>query len=303
MSAGRLEGGRVFRLAKRFADLEIAAAHAAGDREKTAKLATVATSWLPSLVLNEDFAGKTGAVVKRVRTPRYLDVRIEECTPISNQIDIGSCEANGWMDAFEMLMPPAKVVQLSRMFCYWTSRRTHGAECVDEGTYAVAVARAAQELGICTESLCPYDGRSPSRGGTCNDRPDDLAFAESYAHRLGECYAVRAYGSKGQERIKTIKAVLDMGFPVPNGTLIGPEYFDADMSDDKAFDAPTTIVGGHEQVFTGYREFSDGALWLLQRGSWGEDWARNGRTWIKAEYAADRIACDEVSVPTLPPSF
>jgi hypothetical protein len=268
-----------------------------------AKLAAFSTQWLPTLVIGEDLLGRTGARVERVQTDRFVDVRIVQNTPISGQGDVGSCEANSWMDLLEMLMPALKVVQLSRLFSYWTARRTHGAECIDDGTYAVAIARAAQEIGVCREDLYPYDGRAPERGGKCNLRPSDLAYAEAYSHRLGAVYALRAYGRNGRDRVAQICALIDLGFPVQIGALIGPEYFDADTRDDRAFDAPTRIEGGHAQVIVGYRTFSDGTIWFLIRNSWTDRWGRHGHAWMTTWYVTDRLACDELSIGTLPPSF
>jgi hypothetical protein len=284
-----------FRLAKRFIDRELNGLQSAGHTSKASELATFSTQWLPTLVFGEHLIGRTGAQVERVQTDRYVDVRIVECTPVSFQ-NKGDCEANSWMDLFEMLMPPDRVVQLSRRFSYWTGRRTHGAECVDDGTYAVAIARAAQEIGVCREDLYPYSA-------DVNLRPTDLAYAEAFSHRLGDVYAIRAYGRSGRDRLHTVRSCVDLGFPVQDGCLIGPEYHDAPNRDDVAFDPPTNIDGGHAQVITGYREFSDGTLWFLHRNSWGTGWARGGRAWVKDTYIADRLACDELSIGTLPPDF
>jgi len=292
-----------FRLAKRFIDRELNGLQSAGEAAKAAKLASFSTQWLPTLVLSDDLIGRTGAGVERVQTDRYTDVRIVENTPISQQGAVGSCEANSWMDLLEMLMPASKVVQLSRLFAYWTARRTHGAECADDGTFAVAIARAAQEIGVCRESLYPYDGRSPEDGGKCNLRPTDIAYADAFSHRLGQVYAIRAYGRSGRDRIAQVRSLIDLGFPVQDGCMVGPEYFDAPWRDDFAFEAPTRIEGGHAQVIVGYREFSDGTLWLLHRNSWGSGWGRNGHAFVTGSYVADRIACDELSIGTLPPNF
>ena len=61
---------------------------------------------------------------------------IPEYTPVSNQLNLGSCVANSTVDALEILMGlSGKTVQLSRLFVYWNARLYNQATDKDEGTF------------------------------------------------------------------------------------------------------------------------------------------------------------------------
>ena len=85
---------------------------------------------------------------------------IKEFTPISNQGGAGSCVANGWCDAVEILTGlkygEDAVEQLSRRFAYWISRYLHSATDQDSGTFLRAMGHQFRKVGVVLEKVMPY---------------------------------------------------------------------------------------------------------------------------------------------------
>jgi hypothetical protein len=225
------------------------------------------------------------------------DVRLEERTPISDQEEIGSCVANATMDALELLMPRGLVIQLSRLFAYWISRRSHGDECIDDGTFVRACFEQVRDLGVCREDLYPYDGRPVNRGGRVNLRPSIQAYTSALDHKIDAYYRIRG---TPKERVAQLRDAIDGGFPVVGAFALGGEWDDVDGR-DVAIGAPTRIVGHHAMVVVGYRELSDGSVWFELRNSWGTGWGRRGYAWVTSGYVGSAIHCTELYVPTLAP--
>ena len=90
---------------------------------------------------------------------------IPEYTPISQQGNAGTCGCNAWCDMLEMLrgLDMVKqglipnVDQLSRLFLYWTCRCYLGEQKIDSGIYLRLGARQLQTIGVCPETVWPYD--------------------------------------------------------------------------------------------------------------------------------------------------
>lgn len=245
----------------------------------------------------EDFIASKARPTAATLTIAHNDVVIEERTPISNQFAIGSCVANAVMDAMELLMPARNVRQLSRLFAYWVSRRSHGDDCRDDGTYIRACFEEVRDVGVCLESTYPYDGRAAEDGGRVNDRPTLAAYNEAYDHRIE---AFRAIRGTPKRRILDVKAAIDNKQPVVVAFALGNEWNDVDAR-DVAHGAPVRITGHHAMVIVGYRELADGTFWFLIRNSWGTGWGRKGYAWVTADYVGSALHCTELYAATLAP--
>lgn len=228
-------------------------------------------------------AHRSGATVSRAGH----EVRLEQRTPISDQGELGSCVANATMDAMELLMPADRVVQLSRLFCYWTARRADGdgAECRDDGTYIRQALAQAADLGVCREELYPYDVADVHR------RPTLMAYEEALDHRIDAYYRIAGAGSA---RVARIKAAIDFGLPVVFGAAVGQEWMD--LADWHAVGAPTRSLGGHAMVIVGYDEEA-----AIVRNSWGTAWGVDGLGRMAWPYVASALDVDEVFTLTMAP--
>lgn len=242
----------------------------------------------------ERICGRSRATL--VRTVR--EVRLEERTPVSDQGEVGSCYANAWCDAMELLQPATNVVQLSRLFAYFNSRLLHGGEREDEGTYGATMASACQRIGVCQEASWPYDGAAPSSNHRLFVRPELSNYEEAYDHRTDSSYQIK--GVSLASRVRAVKDHLDQGFPVVAALSIGKNW-DAPNQADVLLPV-SNIEGGHAVVLDGYVERSNGQTWFDVRNSWGTSWGRSGHVYVDASFL-DVTYCDRLDVIVLSPHF
>lgn len=215
-------------------------------------------------------------------------VWLDERTPISDQGALGSCVANATCDAVEHVMPHP--TQLSRLFVYWNARRSHGEECVDEGTHCRAAFASLSKLGAPPESVWPYD---PAH---VLERPSLFAYEQAYDHKIHAYYAIRAYG---EARLDAIESALRGGLPVVFGTDVGDEL---DATDGKTpLRPPRRVTGGHAMMISGVEWWGSRRVWTV-RNSWGRSFGARGYCLFADEYLTD-LATSDLWVPVFAPDF
>lgn len=209
-------------------------------------------------------------------TSTYL---IPEYTPISNQDRLSSCVANATADAFEILKgieDPNAVEQLSRLFVYWNARLYGKETDKDQGTYIMYAMQSLLDYGVCSESTWKYDITKVFA------QPNQIAYkeADDNTFKVDSFYKIR---TKGDYRLKDIEAAVRANHPVVFGTTVDLA-FENFSGGDKAWDPPSTSVGGHAMVIVGVRY--NPTLEFCVRNSWGESWGNKGHVWLSSEYIA-----------------
>lgn len=165
---------------------------------------------------------------------------------ILDQGNVGSCVANAAayaVRAAQIREYGAPQPLLSRKFLYWASRRQHGAEDVDGGTYIRSAFSALQKVGAPRENAYPYS--MPT-----NVQPTMDAINAAFDQRIGGEY--RRITSTGYNRIRDIKRALVMRQLVVFGTTVNNAFMG--LRDDRVvgpMDADP--VGGHAMAAVGYR--------------------------------------------------
>lgn len=225
------------------------------------------------------------------------EVRLEERTKISDQGSVGSCYANAWCDAMEMLQPAGHVVQLSRMFAWYNARLANGDQARDEGTFGAIMSSRQRTLGVCREDSWPYDGSDASANARAFVRPPLLAYQEAYDHRAGVSFVLpKSFSLRAQAAL----GHLDKGYPIVVALAVSDAW--DDPGDVLEPPGDEEITGYHAVMLDGYVRKSDGTLLFDVRNSWGEDWGRKGHVYVPASYLAPRT-CDRADVITLSPDF
>lgn len=198
---------------------------------------------------------------------------------VSDQGGVGSCVCNAACDGFELLDDKPEPEQLSRLDLYMKCRLQLGEECLDEGTYPRTALRMFSKLGVCRESIWPYDVSKVFV------RPPIAALQDGYDHRISGYYRII---TKGLARGADVRTAIDHGHPVIFGTDVGQPFCDYDGTrEDLFWEYPAHPVGGHSMLIVGYRQRSDGRFGYLVRNSWGEDWGSRaipGHAWVSEEY-------------------
>jgi C1A family cysteine protease len=213
--------------------------------------------------------GLAGAVTDEYHIPEF--------TPISDQLSIGSCVANAWADALEILVgiqDPTKVTQLSRLFLYWITRCVAGNQKKDSGTSPRTAAQQLSKVGICDEARWPYDISKVfiSPPLECMEVASDNMISAFYS-----------ITSSGTEKLDDFETALRANHPIPLGVDAGDTFFNYLKGTVAAY--PKVIAGGHCIIITGVRKYSDGSRDFCIRNSWSKEWGDNGHAWIDENYA------------------
>jgi len=229
--------------------------------------------WRPDLPDFRDHRLKAGSpFLTAVALPASVDLRAQ-CSTVENQGQIGSCTGNAIVGALEVLETKAggEFIDLSRLFVYWNERNLEGTVNQDAGAYIRDGIKVVASLGVCAETLWPYDETR------WDERPGHAAFVEATKHRVTE------YARVDQSELQ-IRSVLASGFPI----VFGMSVYDSFMSDAVAATGvvPMPAVtescqGGHAVLAVGY---DDDKQAVRVRNSWGKDWGEDGNFWLPYAY-------------------
>lgn len=165
----------------------------------------------------------------------------------------------------------------SRLYPYWNSRKEHGSQWLDNGTYLRTCAIALRKFGSPSEKFWKWGQFS----GRVNRRPNWTAMRKAYPRRGGKY--VRIYET-GEARTKAIQQALLNGHDVAFGTRLGKSFLDG--SGGPLINKPPVtekIVGNHAMLIIGWQHFG-GKLYFRVLNSWGDDWRDDGLCWMSADY-------------------
>lgn len=221
---------------------------------------------------------------------------ITEYTPISNQLSLGSCAANSGSDMWEILYGqnhPNDVPQLSRLFLYWNARVYSQDTGKDEGTYIHNAIDSLTKMGVCLESLWPYD---VSKVFT---QPNQICYKQGDDNTFKNYYQIMSFDN---ERLDEIELAIRANHPVVFGTQVDQDLMNYTGDPNKVFEFPKNPKGGHAILVTGVRTNAAGKREFLIRNSWGAGWGIGGHAWFSSEYMTNDETSD-IFVGTLMPDL
>lgn len=252
------------------------------------------TGWKPDLPdiggdgKSRDFSFEKLGLV-RAAAPSSLRPYVVE---VLDQANTNSCVAHAWEQAFRIrgrIAGGPWVAQWgsrlgSRLFGYRNSRRTHGEENVDQGTYLRSYAKAVNVFGRPPEEAWPF---LPLRvNWTPKWNAYRLAFDSSLSAGPHAYYRIDAVGSS---RAAAVRAALAAGYPVVFGTRVSQAFLNAGPSSGVLHPEPDPRkwVGGHAMCIVA----CDLAGNFVVVNSWSTNWGEGGFgtlseefiTWIGAE--------------------
>jgi C1A family cysteine protease len=269
---------------------------------------TVGTGWLPPMpdlrdysVQHKDVMGmadKLGLAGPPTALPAAVDLR-QWCSPIENQLTLGSCTANAGVALVEYFERKAygKHIDGSRLFVYKTTRnlmKTTG----DTGAWLRNVMGALCLCGVPDEKYWPYDVAA------FDDEPPAFVYAVSDNFETLKYFCHDPIGSDVQPEaaLKSVKKYLAAGVPSMFGFWGFPSFENTDVKGGIPYPCPEEQAEwGHAIVAVGYDDNlrirntkckveTTGAL--LIRNSWGTEWGSDGYGWLPYEYALNKLASD-----------
>lgn len=214
--------------------------------------------------------GTTPKILKTL--PPKVSLR-EWCGSVKDQGEIGSCASHAYASAFELMLrkdKPEWFIETSELFHYYNVRQKNYMNTYprDSGQTLREGAKCFNQIGICPETLWPYDYRK------FNEKPGIMAYA------FARFWKITSY--ERCEDVDAIKLALVLGKPV----ILGIKVFDDFMRGGKCglISLPSTnerYYGGHAVLVVG---FDDEKKILDIQNSWGRYWGDWGYCYLPYDY-------------------
>jgi C1A family cysteine protease len=199
-----------------------------------------------------------------------VDLR-EWCSPIEDQLHLGSCVGQAIVGAFELMINKSRrenFKDLSRLFVYYNARLLDGYVDEDVGAYVRDGIKAVHKWGVCIEERWPYLINKFA------DAPSAESYIDARSRLIDSYYRINS--------IDDIIASLSIGIPVVTGIQVFGD-FDR-LGSDAVVPLPTykdNILGGHAVTIVGY---DNDRKYFICRNSFGEDWGDQGYFYMPYDY-------------------
>ena len=248
--------------------------------------------WLPSPPKPSDY-DFTSLLLPRLNLST-TDIDLSSfCSEISDQKKSNSCVANATADAYELCMAldGNQIEQISRLQIYFNGRSRMSLDgitnmaTIDSGMYVRSAFEAINIMGVCPESMWPFDLSK------INERPSIAATWYALKHKIAAYYAITEY--PGQDQYDAIVKALQGRHPVVFGFGVNDTFLNWDGSDVIPAMAPgDKIMGMHGIMAVGV---INGDIKI--RNSWGSGWGDNGYAIMSKDWFINGY-CYEPWVPT-----
>lgn len=176
---------------------------------------------------------------------------------------------------------PVKLIQVSRLFEYYATRKVENSVSEDSGASIRDTIKAGYTYGVADEAHWPYIISKFA------DNPPPAVWSEAASHKVTSYHAI----SDGD--LPTMKSALVSGFLVGFGFTVYDYFMSAAMAKNAVLHLPVKgeqVQGGHAVTLVGY---DDSKSAFLVRNSWGPAWGLSGYFWMAYDYVAStRLASD-----------
>ncbi len=203
--------------------------------------------------------------------PRKIDLR-SKCSPIENQLSLGSCTANALAGALEFLerKDGAPLVDLSRLFIYYNERAIEGTVKEDSGAFIRDGIKSLAKQGVCPEKDWPY------KISTFKSKPSAKCYAAAKKHQITSYHRISS--------LDEMKTCLADRFPFVFGFTVYDAFESAAVAKSGVLNLPgpnEKVLGGHAVVAVGY---DDTQKRFIIRNSWDTDWGMKGYFTMPYDY-------------------
>ena len=244
--------------------------------------------WIPDLpdVRDHMFAAPMAALG---RLPASVDLRAQCPATVYDQGRIGSCTANAIAGAFEFELIKGKLADFmpSRLFIYYNERSIEGHVQTDSGAMIRDGIKVVASLGVCSETMWPYDDTPPATAGgvwpagaAAGEKPPPAAYT---AATRSEALAYQRI----VQNLAQFKGCLASGYPFVLGFTVYDSFESPQVAATGVVPMPTSAeaaIGGHAVLAVGY---DDATSRFLVRNSWGAGWGMGGYFTMPYAYVTD----------------
>jgi C1A family cysteine protease len=229
--------------------------------------------WIPDLPDFRDL--KFSAPQKVGDLPERVDLR-DQCPPIYDQGQLGSCTANaiGAMLQFDQKKQKEQDFQPSRLFIYYGERETEGTIDSDSGAMIRDGIKVVNRLGAPPEDDWPYDITKFA------EKPPQKAYDDAQMHQSLQYCAI-------PQDLDQMKACIASGLPFVFGFRVYESFESTAVADTGRAPMPDPsekALGGHAVMAVGYNARIDR---FIVRNSWGTGWGREGYFTLPFKYLLD----------------
>jgi C1A family cysteine protease len=231
--------------------------------------------------------------------PATVDLR-QWCSPIEDQMNLGSCTANAGVGIVEYFENRAfgTYTAASRLFLYKATRDLLG-WTGDSGAYLRTTMGALTLFGTPPEQYWPYTDVQPD----FDQEPNAFNYAFAQNYQAIRYYRLDPPGISPAALLNMIKLFLTACLPSMFGFTVYSSYIQAGTTGKIPFPVRgEQVAGGHAVVAVGFddamriKNNNPGATEtvgaLLIRNSWGTGWGDAGYGWLPYDYVLHALAVD-----------
>jgi C1A family cysteine protease len=249
--------------------------------------------------------GPEAAAFSAATLPPQVDLH-DRFPPVRNQENRGTCVAHACIAAREYLLGAASTRgDLSEQFLYWACKERDGYE--GSGTWIYHGMDVLKELGVCVESVWPYNP-DPLPGNEGQGPPPADARERALDYRIGSAEQLFARGVNGLRQHLADERAIAFAVPVFTYWFTEPVRSTGDIRLPLSTDH---VEGGHAMCMVGYQDDPDvpGGGYFLVRNSWGTTtWGRDnavapGHARIPYAYMAEHGSSAHVAYPLPKPKL
>jgi C1A family cysteine protease len=249
----------------------------------------------------KDMLGDLGLTKKTGITLEPTNDLRQWCTPIENQLSLGSCTAHAGVGMVEYFARRAygEYIDASRLFLYKVTRNLLN-WTGDTGAYLRTTMAALTLFGVPPEEYWPYIITEYEK------EPSPFLYAYAQNYQAISYYRLDPAGTSREVLLQRIKTYLQGKLPSMFGFTVYSSFSQAQQTGQIPYPtAGDKRVGGHAVLAVGYddgmkiKNANSGVEMtgaLLIRNSWGAGWGEKGYGWLPYEYVKRSLAVDWWSI-------
>lgn len=210
-------------------------------------------------------------------------------SPVYDQGSLGSCTGNGCaavmnflvLNGYTQKQTIKSPVPFSRLFIYYNERVMEGTVNQDAGAQIRDGVKSIANLGVCPESVVPYEVNKFAK------KPSAAAYKKALS------FTALSYTRLDNTKIEQLVDCLSKGFPFVFGFTVYDSFESDKVAKTGIVPMPKKtekVLGGHCVYCIDYDAIKKG-FWCVN--SWGEGWGQKGIFFMPQAYLTNTNLADD----------